>query len=194
MTELSENRTHKALSVLLSLGIGLYALFLVWALWLKTADANQLCTIYTNVSQLDEKERWLVDKFLFKEERFLFRQIAEIILNTFVLAPFGVALNLLTKGKKIPLHILFCFSFSLGIELLQRFTLIGGFSFIDLFTNTLGYFVGLLLYKLIFSRLSDKALIGIIGTVILMLSAALAYATLSIIEIKDLLIALFREL
>ena len=194
MTGLSENRVRKTLSVLTALGIALYALFLVWVLWLKLGNVSELQIIRQNVSNLDEKERWLVDTFLFKDPRVLFRQIAEIVLYCFVLAPFGVALTLLTRGKHIWAHVLFCFSFSLCIELLQRVTLIGGFSFIDLFTNTLGYFVGLLLYKLIFSRLSDKALIGIIGTVILMLSAALAYATFSIIEIKDLLMALFQEL
>ncbi len=179
---------------MLTVGVVLYTLFLVWALWLKLCDESQILTNFHNISQLTERERWLVDSFLFKDPNFLFRQIAEIVLNCFVLAPFGVALNLLTRGKHIWAHVLFCFSFSLCIELIQRFTMIGGFSCIDLTTNTLGYFVGLLLYKLIFSRISDKALTVTVGVCVLLLSAALTYATFSVIEIKDTLLALFQEL
>ena len=156
MIDLTENRLSKTLSILLTVGVVLYALFLVWALWLKLCDESQILTNFQNISQLTEEQKWNVDSFLFKDSRFLFRQIAEIALNCFVLAPFGVALTLLTRGKHIWAHVLFCFSFSLCIELIQRFTMIGGYSRIDLGSNTLGYFVGLLLYKLIFSRISDK--------------------------------------
>ena len=67
-----------------------------------------------------------------------------------------MALCIKDKAIKWKKHILICFVISLTFEIVQLFTVIGGFASDDLLMNTLGYFGGALMYKLIFSIFNDK--------------------------------------
>ena len=192
--EMGENKRQRVLKCLVAVASAMYCLFLVWVLWLKFADAEQLLNNFKNVNLIPEEELWFPDKYLFKDPEFLTRQILEIVLNCLVLFPLGVGLNILTDGKKVWLHILICTLFAVTIELVQRFTLIGGFSVMDIVTNVAGYFVGWGLYKLIFKRLKAKTLTVIALVCIVGLTAALIYAVVSIVSIKDTLNHLFSQL
>ena len=83
-------------------------------------------------------------------------QIFDEFFNMIIFAPFGIALPLINKKIKILPQVLFCFCLSLIIEVTQYFTAIGGLASDDLIMNTLGYFLGLVFYILIFKKLSDK--------------------------------------
>ena len=190
----TEKQKDKALRTISAVATVLYALFLVWALWLKVGDADQIMTNYLNVSILTEEQRWMVDSFLFKDRQYLVHQIIEIVLNCFVFAPFGVTMCLATKGKKIWAHVIFCFVFSLAIELTQRYTWIGGFSLIDLSTNVAGYFIGFGAYKLIFARFKTKTNLIITAVIVGVLTALLIYAVVSVVLIKDTLNYIFSQL
>lgn len=190
----TEEQKDKALRTLSAVATALYALFLVWALWLKVGDEDQIMTNYLNVSILTEEQRWMVDSFLFKDQQYLVRQILEIVLNCFVFAPFGLTLCLATKGKKVWAHVIFCILFSLAIELTQRYTWIGGFSLIDLSTNVVGYFIGFGAYKLIFVRFKTKTNLIITAAIAGVLTASLIYAVVSVVLIKDTLNYIFSQL
>ena len=192
--EWNEQKKEIALKTLLIVASVLYGLILVWVLWLKLSREANLLTNFQNISQLNATERFFVDKFTFKDPQQVGTQILEVILNCFILTPLGIALNLTTKGKKIWLHIIICFLFSFFIEILQYFTLIGGFSFIDLATNTLGYFIGLALYKLVFKKLSAKTLLILTSVCIVVFVGTLIYATISLINIKDTLNYIFSSI
>ena len=192
--EMGENKRQRVLKCLVAVASAMYCLSLVWVLWLKFADAEQLLINFKNINLIPEEELWFPDKYLFKDPEFLTRQILEIVLNCLVLFPLGVGLNILTDGKKVWLHILICTLFAVTIELVQRFTLIGGFSVMDIVTNVAGYFVGWGLYKLIFKRLKAKTLTVIALVCIVCLLAVLIYAVVSIVSIKDTLNHLFSQL
>jgi hypothetical protein len=52
-----------------------------------------------------------------------------------------------------------CLGLTLSIEVFQLFTMLGGFATADLIMNALGYFVGLLIYYLIFKKRTLKTCI-----------------------------------
>ena len=76
-----------------------------------------------------------------------------IVLNSVVFAPFGVLFNLAFEKKSVARDVLLCLGFSLLIELIQLFTVIGSFASEDLITNPIGYLLGLAFFKLFFVRL-----------------------------------------
>ena len=191
---MGENKRQRVLKCLVAVASAMYCLLLVWVLWLKFADAEQLLINFKNINLIPEEELWFPDKYLFKDPVFLTRQILEIVLNCLVLFPLGVGLNILTDGKKVWLHVLICTLFAVAIELAQRFTLTGGFSVMDIVTNVAGYFVGWGLYKLIFKRLKAKTLTVIALVCIVGLTAVLIYAVVSIVSIKDTLNLMFSQL
>lgn len=75
--------------------------------------------------------------------------VRQILLNVIMMVPFGFLLPIV-KGKKLLSCILWAFLFSLGIELFQP--LINGArsaDITDLITNTVGGFLGYLLYLVV---------------------------------------------
>ena len=180
------SKTVRNLAIVASV---LFAHFLIWALWLKLCRTDLILVNYEKLLTLTDKERFLLDIIPFVKRKgstdFFYR---EILLNCFVLAPFGVAFNEIDKKKRIWLHLLICFLFSLTIEVLQYFTLIGGFAPADLITNVISYFVGLAIYHLIFRWLSARVKGAIYVVVIAGLVATLICAVVRIVEIQDVLI------
>ena len=113
--------------------------------------------------------------------------VVEIFLNGFVMAPFGILFNFVDRRPKVWKHLLIVFGISLTFEIVQFCTLIGGFATADLIMNTLGYFIGFALYHLIFKRLPDKFNLVLFTIINLLFVAILVYATITIIEMWDLL-------
>ncbi len=134
----------------------MYVWLLAWALWLKLNDNGTITLNYSWLSKMTLEERFLYDLIPFQVRFDHFNQIIQFPLNAIVFAPFGVLFNLLFKKKSILRDVLICFCISLGIEILQLFSIIGSFATADLIMNTLGYFIGLAVYQLIFKKLSVK--------------------------------------
>ena len=76
-----------------------------------------------------------------------------IVMNVLLFIPIGI-LSLLFFNKWQSFAVVFLAP--LIIELFQLFAVIGVFATTDLITNTLGGLIGLLLYKLLFSKLSER--------------------------------------
>ena len=87
--------------------------------------------------------------------------MSPFIYNILIFSPFGIYLPLLYKTNNVIRDILICFTISLILELVQLFSLIGGFSTNDLISNTLGYFIGYVIYRgiVIFLNKETKSLI-----------------------------------
>ena len=69
------------------------------------------------------------------------------ILNYIFFVPLGFMLEALQKKRRVWMTVLICFSFSLFIEATQLFLKLGLAEFDDIFENTIGAFVGALLYQ-----------------------------------------------
>ena len=78
------------------------------------------------------------------------------ILNLIVFMPFGILLPLKSDKVKIVKHSLFCFIFSLILEVTQLFTKIGGYASDDLLMNTFGYIAGLPILYYVVNKMSFK--------------------------------------
>lgn len=151
---------QKRLNKLIKIGIVLYILFLLWVIYFKFGKVDLVWHNAYSISHLSPLERFMFDivPFDFSNSPSVQHtsQLVDEILNMLIFAPFGVALPLLNKKIKILPQLLFCFGLSLIIEITQYFTAIGGLASDDLIMNTLGYFVGLIFYILIFKKISDK--------------------------------------
>ena len=133
------------------------SLLLLWVLWLKFSNSASILDTYLFWVNHSLKERFLfvinIKKPAFSVETI----VNDIIPNLLVFAPFGIILNHIPWKKSFIRNLLVCFSFSLFIELLQFFTIIGFFSYIDLITNTTGYLLGFAVFKIFEPKLSLKA-------------------------------------
>lgn len=147
----NENKTTdyncKILKSLVILNTIFYAWLLIWILWLKLNDNHSITLNYSWLSELSLQERFMFDIIPFNIRFDHARQIMQLFYNAFVFAPFGVLLNFIFKKNSLWRDLIICFCASLFIEVLQLFTVIGGFATHDLIMNTLGYFIGLLVYK-----------------------------------------------
>ena len=150
---------QKRLNKLIKIGIVLYILFLLWVIYFKLGKVDLVWHNAYSISHLSPLERFMFDivPFDFSNSPSVQHtsQLVDEILNMLIFAPFGVALPLLNKKIKILPQLLFCFGLSLIIEITQYFTAIGGLASDDLIMNTLGYFLGLIFYVLVFGKLKD---------------------------------------
>ena len=172
----------KRLKVVTTLAIILYILFFVWALYFKFGDINEVRFNSSKIAQLSFKERLLFDiiPFDFRNTKQKALHFLLNILNLIVFIPLGVAFSMRNKEIKWKRHALICFLISLVFELIQLFTIIGGFASDDLLMNTLGYFVGALIYYLIFSKFSDKVNYYIIIASDILLTIVVIFAIITI--------------
>ncbi len=71
----------------------------------------------------------------------------ELFLNFFMLMPVGFLFPAATKKKLLP-TLLFCFSVTLSVELLQALTVRGWFELADIVDNTVGAAIGYGIFRL----------------------------------------------
>jgi len=155
--------------------------------FLKLGDAE---TIYTNSYEYFE-DKTLIERF---NHSFLLltsnkgnNNITDFINNIIAFIPFGFALPLLLKSKKLLKVILWSAGFTLFVECLQMFTGMGGMSLIDLVANIIGGLTGsfafVLFNKIIKNANIKKSIIYGLFIFILILSI---YAIYTIIKNFDL--------
>ena len=166
-----------------------FSLVLVWMLWLKFGEPYYILRNYNAISSMTLKERFLFDivPFIHTFESDVFKRVLVVILNCFIFAPFGILFNLVFEKKSVLRDMLICFAFSLAIELIQLFSIIGSFATDDLITNTIGYLLGYAVYKFFFERLSPKWQTRLLGACNLCLFALVIVATVRTIDCFDVI-------
>ena len=172
----------------------LYLLFFVWALYFKFGYIDYVRECSSGLSELTTKERFLFDiiPFDFGNTHQKFLHFIINILNLLIFIPFGIILmfNENVKWKK---QALICFAISLIFEVTQFFTLIGGFASDDLLMNTLGYFVSISIYNLIFKKLKDKTKYYILVVSNFILLPIVIYSFINIVPIFDEYIQIIKD-
>ena len=101
--------------------------------------------------------------------------IKDFILNAIAFLPFGIYLPLLNKKHSLFKGALYCLCFSLCFEIAQLFTRVGSFSSNDLIANTLGYFLGVIIYNLLGERFIKSAIKYVNVIVIILVIPFLIY-------------------
>lgn len=141
--------TKKLACVLLAL----YALCLFWVVILK-------CNMYPAVegTRLTIGKLPLFERMHFSLAKFAKSDIPDIVVNILIFIPLGLLLPILKEKNPC------IFTASVGIlttiivEITQLITAIGGFTYIDIMNNSLGTFIGIMLYFEIRKALNKKTI------------------------------------
>ncbi len=171
----------------------LYIFILLWGLCLKFGNAEMLARNYINLSELTLRERFLWDIVPFYTRQNHTLQWLEFFANSLVFAPFGILLNYMFAKKRILRDFALCVGLSLSIEVLQLFTLLGGFATVDLIMNSAGYFVGLGLYYLIFKKCSAKTCVWVCRVFNLVFLILFVYALVTALQNGELILSILTK-
>ena len=170
--------------------IALYTFVLLWIVCLKLGNAETLTRNYINLTELTLEERFMWDIIPFHTRQNHELQRMEFIANSLIFAPFGVLLNYAFKKRNIFRDVFLCFAFSLTIEVFQLYSLLGGFATEDLIMNTLGYFVGLIFYYLIFKKRTVKTCIWVCRIANFILLPVFIYALVTALQNGELILSI----
>ena len=173
--------------------LGLYIGILLWIVCLKFSNAEMLARNYKNLSELNLRERFLWDIVPFYTRQNHTVQRLEFVANSLIFAPFGVLLNYLFKKRSILRDFFLCVGLSLSVEVFQLFTLLGGFATADLIMNSLGYFVGLGIYYLIFKKRTVKACIWTCRVANFIFLPLFVYALVTTLQNGELIVAILTK-
>ena len=171
----------------------MYLFILAWALCLKFGSALLLTRNYINLSQLTLRERFLWDIVPFYTRQNHVEQWIEFFANSLVFAPFGVLLNYLFKKRNVIRDFALCLGLSLTIEVFQLFTLLGGFATVDLIMNSLGYFLGLAIYGLIFKKRTIKTCIWTCRVANFIFLPLFTYAFVTTLQNGELILSILTK-
>ena len=171
----------------------LYTYILLWIVCLKLGNAEMLIRNYINLTELNLEERFMWDIIPFHTRQNHELQRMEFIANSLIFAPYGVFLNYLFKKRNVFRDVFLCFAFSLAIEVFQLYSLLGGFATEDLIMNTLGYFVGLIFYYLIFKKRTTKTCVWICCVANLILLPIFVYALITTLQNWELIISILNR-
>ena len=173
-----------SLTTLMSIAFGLYIVIVFWAVLFKCNMNYILEEGYLGLMDA----HWTKRIFFFDDFYGWFKRAAEgdilnsdlitAALNCLLLLPFGVCCMHFSKRKSILLTTLFALLFCLVIEVIQLHTFWGFFSFDDLFTNTLGGFLGAILYRIIYRQEREGIFKGIAIVCIAILAPLTVYAAI----------------
>lgn len=172
---------------------GLYIFILLWVLCLKFCNAQMLTQNYINLSELTLRERFLWDIVPFYTRQNHTLQWLEFFANSLVFAPFGVLLNYMFAKRSVLRDFALCVGLSLSIEVFQLFTLLGGFATVDLIMNSLGYFVGLGIYYLIFKKRTTKTCIWVCRAFNFIFLILFVYAFATTLQSGELILSILTK-
>ena len=169
---------------------------LFWALVLKLCNHELLIRNYSALSIMTIKERLMWDLIPFNyrgtDYNIMLQKIVTV-LNCFVLAPLGVTLSYSFKKRRIMLGAVISFLFILFIETTQLFTTFGNFATEDFITNTLGYFIGVAVYHILFKRIPKKATVVVLSVCTVIGVALSVYSMVTAVNSAELIFSLINR-
>lgn len=130
----------------------LYTLLLIWVIGLK-------CNMRVAVTDaiIGMRQRDLPERIIFSLGRFAHTSPEDAIINIGLFVPMGAILPTLIDKRPYLTSGLICFFASLGFEIFQIISCIGGFTYIDIICNFLGGFLGCSLHSLLREKLNEKS-------------------------------------
>lgn len=169
---------------LLGIAFGIYLFLLIWVIGLKF-NSQWLPDLGVEMRSIPLKNRGAFIPFKTFIDNGLYFEL-EYFLNVILYIPMGLILPFIIK--KPWLSALLVFLSSLIFELAQLFTGFGGFDTTDIICNTLGGFLGLLVFYMFRKKVSDRAVNIIDFVVIIIFSPVAMYALINTIINWDLYI------
>lgn len=158
-TEAKNQSIKKGLMVLL---IVLVFVLVIWAIVFKCNVNKQLHIEKNAAMSLWERFNYKLVPFERDIEHIKAGSVSELLALIFNVVAFLVIGCLLRFVVNVKATLLIGFLFTSSVELFQLFSAWGGFDFMDLATNMLGLVLGILSYKVIFSKLPSKVINALI--------------------------------
>ena len=155
---------RESLTMLSKILFPTYMAFSLWVIIFKcnwiddmlfTHDIIKNFSFYQRVMNLAELEGVI---YSIKNCMFFDRRLLEPFLNVVIFVPIGLYLAFFLKNNRSFNTFVISFAMSFSFEMIQLVTLIGGFSYLDLLTNTLGGIIGYYIYKLIYREKNIRGL------------------------------------
>jgi glycopeptide antibiotics resistance protein len=185
---------YSKLNKAVNISIVLFVIFLVWGIYLKFGNIEQVKLNYSNLSNMTIKERFMYDIIPFKFTYPIKNQKIEVILNGLIFMPLGLFLCIKDNKVKFLKHLFICFIVSLTFEVVQLFTMIGGFATDDIIMNTSGYILGMFIYLLFIKKLNDKYKYYFLFISNIIMGIIILYGIVNIIDVLPEYIELFGKL
>ena len=119
----------------------LYALCLFWVVILK-------CNMYPAVegTRLILGKMTLLERAHFSFAKFAKSDVPDIIVNILIFIPLGLLLPIFKEKSPCIFGALVSIFTTITIEIIQFLTAIGSFTYIDIINNSIGAFIGMMLY------------------------------------------------
>ena len=187
-------RDERTLRRCVAICTAIFSLLLIWVVFFKFGISSMIYRNYVNLSQFDLKGRFLYDIIPFNLHNINIKnQIMDILCNCLLFAPYGALFCELFKKKSILRDLAICFLISLVIEVVQLFTMLGGFATIDLITNTISYFVGYLIYRFLLTRMNTESRVCFYRVINLIMLPILVYAAYTFVDNFELIMAVLTR-
>ena len=166
--------SKKTLYTLSRLVFASYMIIFIWIVIFKCGFVDDLKITHKYISSLTLYQRIInpaeIQSLIYRIQigEYFHRSILEPFLNIVIFVPVGLYVTFFQNEKRIFNTYLISFAVSMALELIQLATMIGGFSFLDLVTNTIGGIIGYFVYKLIYneSRVKGLNIISVIVSII----------------------------
>lgn len=171
--------SKKTLDTLSRLVFASYMIIFIWIVIFKCGFVDDLKITHKYISSLTIYQRIInpaeIQSLIYRIQigEYFHRSILEPFLNIVIFVPVGLYVTFFQNKKRIFNTYLISFAISMAIELIQLATMIGGFSFLDLVTNTIGGIAGYFAYKLIYNESRVKVL-NIISVIVSIIALPIA--------------------
>lgn len=154
----------------------LYALVLIWVIGLKCNMRVAVTDAIIGMRRIDLHERIILSL-----GRFAHTSPADAIINVGLFVPMGMLLPAIISKRPYLTSGLICFFVSLGFEVFQLISCIGGFTYIDIICNFLGAFLGCSIHSLLREKLNEKSVCRALAIADLLCGAIVIFAIINTI-------------
>lgn len=163
-----------------------YLLVLIWVISLK---CNMEWPVFMSrlsmgSMTLAERAEWSFCHFRFNEDGPIYSPAAieDMVVNVILFLAVGMLLPMILEKRKYVATPLVAFGLSLTFELVQFFSTVGGFAYIDLITNTLGAILGMIIIHLLLKVINPPLATKILAVVEVAFIAIVIYGTINTVN------------
>lgn len=171
----------KRIQKLASVTLILYIICLVWIITLK---CNMIQPVVE--SRYFSGQMSLSERVIFNASKFAKTNLKDFIANVLLFVPVGLLIPFLKKEKPYISAALFGFAISLGFEILQIINCIGGFTYIDILSNSLGAILGAIAHFHLRGRVTEKQMETSLATCAVLCAMVVSFGFFSTVKHFDI--------
>lgn len=166
---MNESFKEKINNPLLITSFILYILILIWVVFFKGvgffSTNKHIIRCINKMVGMNIYERFIYQFEIFNVDYYLF--ILDLLRNFLIFLPFGIYLPLLFSKNNVWKNSIIVILLSLGVELIELITGIGGFEFLDIVNNYIGFLLGYIIYKFLIKKFNNTVINYICLTIVI---------------------------